>query len=73
MGSNADVLSSQTRTRGSAGGPRGQPASRLRPFRTLDGDGTPLAAPAWAGPHLLIAAHRDGRVRAHGLPSRTAL
>ncbi|WP_286012078.1 hypothetical protein [Streptomyces violaceusniger] len=50
----------------------GRPRSRLSPVRTLDGDAA-VAALAWAGPHLLIAAHRDGRVRAHRLPSRTAL
>ncbi|MFF2807254.1 WD40 repeat domain-containing protein [Streptomyces sp. NPDC058000] len=50
----------------------GRPEARLRPERTLDGDAA-VAALAWAGPHLLIAAYRDGRVRAHRLPSRTAL
>ncbi len=50
----------------------GRPAGRLRPARTLDGDAA-VAALAWAGPHLLIAAYRDGRLRAHRLPSRTAL
>ncbi|MCQ4084466.1 hypothetical protein NGB36_28800 [Streptomyces sp. RB6PN25] len=52
----------------------GRPEGRLRPARTLNGDGeTAVAALAWAGPHLLIAAHRDGRVQAHHLPSRTTL
>jgi WD40 repeat protein len=50
----------------------GRAEGRLRPARTLDGDAA-VAALAWAGPHLLIAAYRDGRVRAHHLPSRTAL
>ncbi len=50
----------------------GRPEGRLRPARTLD-DQAPVAALAWAGPHLLVAAHRDGTVRAHHLPSRTAL
>ncbi|MEU6352417.1 hypothetical protein ABZ896_24350 [Streptomyces sp. NPDC047072] len=51
----------------------GQPGNRLRPVRVLDEVTSPVAALAWAGPHLLITAHRDGRVRAYGLPSRTAL
>ncbi|GGZ01390.1 WD40 repeat domain-containing protein [Streptomyces poonensis] len=51
----------------------GQPQSLLRPARELDGDGLAVAALAWAGPHLLIAAWRDGRVRAYGVPSRTVL
>ncbi|MCK7628053.1 hypothetical protein MUU72_34040 [Streptomyces sp. RS10V-4] len=50
----------------------GRPEARLRPARTLDGDAA-VAALAWAGPHLLIGAHRDGRVRAYRLPSRTTL
>ncbi|MER7989725.1 hypothetical protein ABTY53_29680 [Streptomyces noursei] len=50
----------------------GRPEVRLRPERTLDGDAA-VAALAWAGPHLLVAAYRDGRVRAHQLPSRTTL
>ncbi|MFD8340035.1 WD40 repeat domain-containing protein [Streptomyces solisilvae] len=50
----------------------GRPESRLSPVRTLDSDAA-VAALAWAGPHLLIAAHRDGRVSAHRLPSRTSL
>jgi hypothetical protein len=41
--------------------------------RTLDGENSPVAAPAWAGRALLITGHRDGRVRAYGLPSRAAL
>ncbi|WP_308299007.1 hypothetical protein [Streptomyces sp. GESEQ-35] len=53
----------------------GRPQALLNPARTLDGDGdgTAVAALAWAGPHLLISAQRDGRIRAHALPSRTAL
>ncbi|GKQ40739.1 WD40 repeat domain-containing protein [Streptomyces sp. A012304] len=51
----------------------GQPSNRLRPVRTLDDVDSAVAALAWAGPHLLITAHRDGRVRAYGLPSRTTL
>jgi WD40 repeat protein len=51
----------------------GQPRSLLRPARELDGDGSAVAALTWAGPHLLIAAWRNGRVRAYGVPSRTAL
>ncbi|MGW0840714.1 WD40 repeat domain-containing protein [Streptomyces sp. NPDC002787] len=53
----------------------GRPQARLRPVRELDGDGdgSAVAALAWAGPHLLIAAWRDGRIRAYGVPSRTAL
>ncbi|MBA4864076.1 hypothetical protein H1V43_22500 [Streptomyces sp. PSKA54] len=51
----------------------GRPQQRLIPARELTGDGAGVAALAWAGPHLLIAAYRDGRVRAHGVPSRTAL
>ncbi|MGK5530438.1 WD40 repeat domain-containing protein [Streptomyces sp. URMC 129] len=50
----------------------GHPGARLRPARTLRGEAA-VAALAWAGPGLLIAAHRDGRVRAHRLPSRTGL
>ncbi|MFE2425892.1 WD40 repeat domain-containing protein [Streptomyces sp. NPDC059373] len=50
----------------------GRPESRLRPVRELEGD-SPVAALAWAGPHLLIAAHRDGRVQAHQLPARNTL
>ncbi|GGU93109.1 hypothetical protein GCM10010211_69880 [Streptomyces albospinus] len=50
----------------------GRPEARLRPERTLDGDAA-VAALAWAGPHLLIAAYQDGRVSAHHLPSRTVL
>jgi hypothetical protein len=34
--------------------------------------GSPVAALTWAGSHLLITAHRDGRVRAHSVPSRAA-
>ncbi|MET7575232.1 hypothetical protein ABZT04_43280 [Streptomyces sp. NPDC005492] len=51
----------------------GPPQARLQPARTLEGDGEAVAALAWAGPHLLVSAHRDGRVRAHRVPSRTAL
>jgi WD40 repeat protein len=51
----------------------GPPEARLRPARTLEGDGAAVAALAWSGPHLLVSAHRDGRVRAHRVPSRTAL
>ncbi|MGG2464792.1 WD40 repeat domain-containing protein [Streptomyces sp. RGM 3693] len=50
----------------------GRPETRLRPARTLDGDAA-VTALAWAGPQLLVSAYRDGRVRAHHLPSRTAL
>jgi hypothetical protein len=35
--------------------------------------GSPVAALTWAGSHLLITAHRYGRVRAHSFPSRAAL
>jgi WD40 repeat protein len=49
-----------------------RPKGRLRPARTLDGEAG-MAALAWAGPELLIAAYRDGRVRAHRVPSRTGL
>jgi WD40 repeat protein len=54
----------------------GPPQARLDPARTLGGDGgegAAVAALVWAGPHLLVSAHRDGRVRAHAVPSRTAL
>ncbi|MFC8520364.1 WD40 repeat domain-containing protein [Streptomyces sp. NPDC057257] len=51
----------------------GRPQQRLRPARELDGDGSAVAALAWAGPHLLAVAWRDGRVRTYGVPSRTAL
>jgi WD40 repeat protein len=51
----------------------GRARQRLRPARELTGDGAAVAALAWAGPHLLIAAYRNGRVRAYGVPSRTAL
>ncbi|AXG52468.1 WD-40 repeat-containing protein [Streptomyces lincolnensis] len=51
----------------------GQPAGRLRPVRTLDDMNSPIAALTWTGPHLLITAHRDGRIRAYEVPSRTAL
>ncbi len=51
----------------------GRPQELLRPARELDGEGGAVAALAWAGPHLLIIAWRDGRVRAYGVPSRTAL
>jgi WD40 repeat protein len=50
----------------------GRPESRLRPARTLGADSR-VAALAWAGPQLLVAAHHDGRVRGHRLPSWTAL
>jgi WD40 repeat protein len=50
-----------------------RPQALLRPARTLEGEGPAVAALAWAGPHLLITAWRDGRVRAYGVPSRTAL
>ncbi|MEV5831945.1 hypothetical protein AB0L25_40980 [Spirillospora sp. NPDC052242] len=50
----------------------GTPQARLRPARTLHADSA-VAALAWAGPDLLIAAHHDGRVRAHRIPSRPAL
>ncbi|GAB2623895.1 hypothetical protein GCM10027168_64810 [Streptomyces capparidis] len=50
-----------------------RPGQWLRPARALDGGGLEAAAPAWAGPHLLFTAHRDGRVRAYDAPSRTAL
>ncbi|AOR35763.1 hypothetical protein BFF78_36010 [Streptomyces fodineus] len=51
----------------------GRPQARLRPVRELDGTGAAVAALAWAGPHLLAVAWRDGRIRTYGLPSRTAL
>ncbi|MBD0417867.1 hypothetical protein H0H10_01500 [Streptomyces sp. TRM S81-3] len=51
----------------------GRPRTRLSPVRELDGHGSAVAALSWAGPHLLIAAWRDGRIRAYGVPSRTAL
>ncbi|WP_030801999.1 WD40 repeat domain-containing protein [Streptomyces sp. NRRL S-337] len=50
----------------------GRPQARMRPSRTLPA-ASAVAALAWSGPHLLIAAHRDGRVRAHRLPSRNTL
>ncbi|MEU5300934.1 WD40 repeat domain-containing protein [Streptomyces noursei] len=50
----------------------GRPETRLRPARILAGDAA-VTALAWAGPQLLVSAYRDGRVRAHHLPSRTAL
>lgn len=50
----------------------GRPESRLSPAHTLDGDAA-VAALTWAGPELLVTAYRDGRIRAHRLPSRTAL
>ncbi|MFJ5533921.1 WD40 repeat domain-containing protein [Streptomyces sp. NPDC093261] len=51
----------------------GRPQTRLRPVRELDGTGAAVAALAWAGPHLLVVAWREGRVRTYGVPSRTAL
>ena len=51
----------------------GRAQQRLRPVRELTDDGAAVAALAWAGPHLLIAAYRNGRVRAYGVPSRTSL
>jgi WD40 repeat protein len=51
----------------------GRPEALLRPARTLEDGGSPLAALAWAGPHLLVTAEGDGRVRAYGVPSRTSL
>ncbi|MDT7843306.1 WD40 repeat domain-containing protein [Streptomyces justiciae] len=51
----------------------GRPQQLLRPARELEGDGSPVAALAWAGPHLLAVAWRDGRVRTYGVPSRTGL
>ncbi|MBL1093401.1 MULTISPECIES: WD40 repeat domain-containing protein [Streptomyces] len=50
----------------------GRPQARLSPARTLGRDAA-VAALAWSGPDLLLAAHRDGRVCAHWLPSRTSL
>ncbi|WDV50223.1 hypothetical protein PV963_07520 [Streptomyces coeruleorubidus] len=50
----------------------GRPQQLLSPARESTGDAA-VAALAWAGSHLLIAAYRDGRVRAYGVPSRTAL
>ncbi|GAA4596281.1 PD40 domain-containing protein [Planotetraspora phitsanulokensis] len=50
----------------------GLPKARLRPARTMDG-GAAVTALTWAGRDLLIAAHRDGRVRAHRLPHRARL
>ncbi|MGA4545853.1 WD40 repeat domain-containing protein [Uniformispora flossi] len=51
----------------------GRPRQLLCPTRTLDGDGAPVAALTWAGPDRLVAAWRDGRVRAYVLPSRTGV
>ncbi|MFJ2721868.1 WD40 repeat domain-containing protein [Streptomyces sp. NPDC087437] len=51
----------------------GRPQACLRPVRELDGTGAAVAALAWAGPHLLVVAWRDGRIRTYGVPSRTAL
>ncbi|WP_210577142.1 WD40 repeat domain-containing protein [Streptomyces sp. GESEQ-4] len=51
----------------------GQPANRLRPVRVLDDVGSSVAAVAWAGPHLLVTAYRDGHVRAYTVPSPAAL
>ncbi|MFF4762956.1 WD40 repeat domain-containing protein [Streptomyces sp. NPDC001292] len=51
----------------------GRPQACLRPVRELDGTGAAVAALAWAGPHLLVVARRDGRIRTYGVPSRTAL
>ncbi|WP_234544497.1 WD40 repeat domain-containing protein [Streptomyces shenzhenensis] len=51
----------------------GRPQARLRPVREIEGTGAPVAALTWAGPHLLAVAWRDGRIRTHGTPSRTAL
>jgi WD40 repeat protein len=50
----------------------GRPEGRLRPVRTL-GLGAAVAALAWAGPHLLVTADRDGRIEAHRLPDRNRL
>jgi hypothetical protein len=44
----------------------------MRPARTLDGDAA-VAGLTWCGPDLLIVAYRDGRVRAHRVPSRAGL
>ncbi|MFM9372817.1 WD40 repeat domain-containing protein [Streptomyces sp. Da 82-17] len=51
----------------------GRPDSPLTPARSLDGEGSAVAGLAWAGPHLLVAAYRDGRLRAYRVPSRTEL
>ncbi|GHE15097.1 WD40 repeat domain-containing protein [Streptomyces alanosinicus] len=51
----------------------GRPQARLRPARELEGTGAAVAALAWAGPHLLAVAWRDGRIRMYGLSSRTSL
>ncbi|MFF7602639.1 WD40 repeat domain-containing protein [Streptomyces mirabilis] len=51
----------------------GRPQQRLRPARELPVDDAAVAALAWAGPHLLVTALRDGRVRTYGVPSRTSL
>jgi WD40 repeat protein len=50
----------------------GSPEGRLRPARTLESDAA-VAALAWSGHDLLIVAYRDGRVRAHHVPSRARL
>ncbi|WP_445519896.1 WD40 repeat domain-containing protein [Streptomyces sp. NEAU-174] len=47
-------------------GPAGTAPRSLRCHETI-------TALAWAGPELLVSAHRDGRIRAHRLPSRTTL
>ncbi|MFI8830174.1 hypothetical protein ACIGPN_03975 [Streptomyces afghaniensis] len=51
----------------------GPPQQHLGPACESAGDGAAVEALASAGPHLLIAAHRDGRARAYGVPSRTSL
>ncbi|MFF2502503.1 WD40 repeat domain-containing protein [Streptomyces sp. NPDC058067] len=51
----------------------GCPKQLLRPAHELPGSGAAVAALAWAGPHLLTAAWRDGRIRTYGVPSRTSL
>ncbi|GCB43817.1 hypothetical protein SNL152K_1102 [Streptomyces sp. NL15-2K] len=43
------------------------------PVRTLGGVNSPVTAPTWAGPSPLIGGHRDGRVRASGIPARAVL
>ncbi|MFE9098791.1 WD40 repeat domain-containing protein [Streptomyces sp. NPDC007264] len=51
----------------------GRPQGRLRPVREQEGTGEAVTALAWAGPHLLVVARRDGRTRTYGVPSRTSL
>jgi WD40 repeat protein len=50
----------------------GRPEARLRPVRTLQLGGA-VAALAWAGPHLLVTADRDGHIEAHPLADQSRL